>query len=341
LLESFLVEILHCYELIVWFLEVCAAMLKLLKCSKFVEFCKFAVFAQPSTRLSYLIRLWVRIVCSSVLINTAKSQSLVAVNQAIETIRYGVDDVRRPNSERPSRSLHYRQAIGRLHLACDAGAFRRYSPRNTNIDTNSNEQQEKVIAKSVRLSRLQNERDILVRFQHRTPFIRPLVEEIDECEESKTPPTLILRYLDDDALQASIKQRLTRPEVKYVARGVLEALCALHEEGFVHTGRLTYLCFCPAEGAKELCTDIKPSNILLNYSQSDRRFSDVQLADFGSTVHVASVHAQQGDPIGTAIFRSPEAQMEMKWSTATDTWSSGTMVRVSPGYALTELQQAE
>ncbi|KAL3484236.1 kinase-like domain-containing protein [Aspergillus germanicus] len=154
----------------------------------------------------------------------------------------------------------------------------------------ANENQEKVIAKSVRHFRLQNERDILVRFQHRTPFICPLVEEIDESEESKTPPTLILSV-----------------SVKYVARGVLEALCVLHEDGFVHT-------------------DIKPSNVLLNYSQSDRRFSGVQLADFGSTVHVDSIHAQRGDAIGTPIFRSPEAQMEMKWSTATDIWSFGTML---------------
>jgi serine/threonine protein kinase len=210
-----------------------------------------------------------------------------------------------------------------------------------NSGTDRIENQEKVIAKSVRHFRLQNERDILVRFQHRTPFIRPLVEEIDECEESKTPPALILRYLDDDALQASIKQRLTRPEVKYVARGVLEALCLLHEEGFVHPGRRTYLCFCPAEGVNKLSTDIKPSNVLLNYSQSNTRFNDVQLADFGSTVPLDSVHAQRGDPIGTPIFRSPEAQMEMKWDTSTDIWSFGTMVRVSSSYALRELQQAD
>ncbi|GAQ04525.1 hypothetical protein ALT_1846 [Aspergillus lentulus] len=166
-----------------------------------------------------------------------------------------------------------------------------------------NENQERVVAKSVRRFRLQNERDILLRFQNRTPCIRPL---IDELEDSTIPPTLILRYLDDDALRASNHQRLMRPEVKYVAKKVLEGLSVLHDEGFVHT-------------------DIKPSNVLVNYDHSDIRFADVQLADFGSTVHMDSLHAQRGDSIGTPIFRSPEAHLQMQWGPATDIWSFGAM----------------
>ena len=89
------------------------------------------------------------------------------------------------------------------------------------------------MVKSVNHFRLQNERDILLRFQHRTPFIRPLLDEIATAEG---PPGLVLRYLDDDILQASNTQRLTRPEVKYVAQRVLEASAVLHNEGFIHTG---------------------------------------------------------------------------------------------------------
>jgi serine/threonine protein kinase len=98
-----------------------------------------------------------------------------------------------------------------------------------------NEHQEKVVAKSVRHFKLQNERDILLRFQDRTPCIRPLIEDF---WDTTVPPTLILRYLDDDALRALNKQRLTRLEMKYVAKRVLEALAVLHDEGFVHTGML-------------------------------------------------------------------------------------------------------
>lgn len=88
---------------------------------------------------------------------------------------------------------------------------------------------------------------------------------------------------------------------------MLEALSVLHDEGFVHT-------------------HIKPSNVLVNYGHGDVRFTDVQLADFGSTVHRDSPYAQHGDPIGTPIFRSPEAHLQMRWGTATDIWSFGAML---------------
>ncbi|KAM5507735.1 hypothetical protein McanMca71_001003 [Microsporum canis] len=128
----------------------------------------------------------------------------------------------------------------------------------------------------------------------------------DEIEDSSVPHSIVLRYLDDDILHASNNQRLTHLEVKFVARKVLEGLSVLHEEGFVHT-------------------DIKPSNVLVNYGK-DARFKDVQLADFGSTVHVDSTYAQRGDPIGTPIFRSPEAHLQMKWGTSTNIWSFGALL---------------
>lgn len=71
--------------------------------------------------------------------------------------------------------------------------------------------------------------------------------------------------------------------------------------------------------------DLKPSNVLVNYDHGNIRFKDIQLADFGSTVHQDSVHARNGDPIGTPMFRSPEAHLQMKWDTATDIWSFGAM----------------
>ncbi|RDL30808.1 uncharacterized protein BP5553_10153 [Venustampulla echinocandica] len=165
----------------------------------------------------------------------------------------------------------------------------------------TNQNKENVVVKSVNHFRLQNERDVLLHFKNQTPFIRPLLDEIATAD---SPPGLVLRYLDDDILQASNAQRLTRPEVQYVAQRVLEALAALHNEGFVHT-------------------DVKPSNILVNYGPGEIRFKDVQLADFGSTVSMDSSYAQDGDHIGTPIFRSPEAHLQMSWSTATDIWSFG------------------
>lgn len=89
--------------------------------------------------------------------------------------------------------------------------------------------------KSVRHFRLENERDVLKRFQTRTSSLRPL---IDEIEDPPDPPALVLKHLDDDLLNASATQRLTRLEVKHVAKKVLEALKALHEDGYVHTGMM-------------------------------------------------------------------------------------------------------
>ncbi|EZF32256.1 hypothetical protein H101_04153 [Trichophyton interdigitale H6] len=54
-------------------------------------------------------------------------------------------------------------------------------------------------------------------------------------DKTSTPPAIVLKHLDDDLLNASDTQHLTRPEVKYVAKKVLEATSAFHEEGFVHT----------------------------------------------------------------------------------------------------------
>lgn len=97
------------------------------------------------------------------------------------------------------------------------------------------------MAKSVGHFRLQNEHDILRRFQNRTPYIRPLIDKV--LDGSSDPTTLILQYLDDDILHASNSQRLTHPEVKYIAQRVLKALLILHDEGFVHTSVLHLLGF--------------------------------------------------------------------------------------------------
>ena len=101
-------------------------------------------------------------------------------------------------------------------------------------DSDSNQQEDAVVVKSVEGHwRLQNECDILRRFQSRTPSLRALVDEIEDPDE---PVAIILKYLDDDVTRASRKQRLTRQEIKHIAKNVLEALQVLYEDGYVHTG---------------------------------------------------------------------------------------------------------
>ncbi|RAL08545.1 putative serine/threonine protein kinase [Aspergillus homomorphus CBS 101889] len=71
-----------------------------------------------------------------------------------------------------------------------------------------------VFIKSVHHFRLQNERDIM---------------------EPSDPPAIVLKHLDDNLLNASTFQKLTRSQIKHVAKSVLEALSVLHAHTFVHT----------------------------------------------------------------------------------------------------------
>lgn len=94
----------------------------------------------------------------------------------------------------------------------------------------SNKQtKQNVIVKTAPGFFLRNERDILQRFQS-VSSLRGLIDEVQD------PPLLILEYLDSNLLIESGEKRLQSSEVKYVARAVLQALAALHEEGIAHTG---------------------------------------------------------------------------------------------------------
>lgn len=81
--------------------------------------------------------------------------------------------------------------------------------------------------------RLQNEAAVLKQYQAQSQYLRPLEDEIDEPED---PPSIVLKYLDSDLRTESDRQRLTRREVKQVAKCILEALRTLHQDGMVHTG---------------------------------------------------------------------------------------------------------
>lgn len=165
--------------------------------------------------------------------------------------------------------------------------------------------QETVVIKSVRdHPRVENERDVLKRFQHRTRYLRPLVDEIDD---PSAPVTIALRYLEGDLLRESIRKPLNREEIKHVSRHILEALKTLHDDGFVHT-------------------DVKLDNVLVNFQQGVNRFSEVQLGDLGGCYHKSSKWATCGAIVGAPIWTSPEVHMEMPWNTAADIWSFGVVL---------------
>ncbi|KAI9671501.1 MAG: hypothetical protein M1817_003552 [Caeruleum heppii] len=170
-----------------------------------------------------------------------------------------------------------------------------------------NTAEETVVIKGVQdHPRVENERDVLKRFQTRTPYLRPL---IDEIEDPSAPATIVLKHLDDHLLDASVKNTLNRKELKYVSRRILEALKVLHEDDYVHT-------------------DVKLDNVFVTYRDGDGdvRFSDVQLGDLGGTYPADSKYAREGIRVGAHMWSSPEVIMETPWNTATDIWSFGTVV---------------
>ncbi len=61
-------------------------------------------------------------------------------------------------------------------------------------------------------------------------FIRQLIDTTEH------PPSLVLRYLDENLLEISGQKRLEGSDLKLVARNLLEALVTLHKNGFVYTG---------------------------------------------------------------------------------------------------------
>ncbi|KAE9964493.1 hypothetical protein BLS_008279 [Venturia inaequalis] len=141
--------------------------------------------------------------------------------------------------------------------------------------------QEQVVIKSVlNHPRVRHERDILRRFQGRTPYLRPILDEIQDPAD-----TIVLKYLDDDLQSASNRQKLSPRELRYVSKKVLQALSVLHEDGFVHT-------------------DVKLDNILVNYGHANPaiRFTDVQLADCGATYHVDSEVAKSCTTLIALIY---------------------------------------
>lgn len=88
---------------------------------------------------------------------------------------------------------------------------------------------QRVACKSAPENRSHNEHQILHRFQNIQPF-RRITDNVQD------PPLLVLEYLDSNLLIEAGTKKLESSDVKLVAKVVLQALAALHEEGIVHTG---------------------------------------------------------------------------------------------------------
>ena len=156
--------------------------------------------------------------------------------------------------------------------------------------------------------------------------MRPVIDEIEDPAE---PVTIVLKYLDDNLQHASDKQTLSRKELTFVSKRILQALSILHDDGYVHTGRF-YSIIYPKSYSLTFKIDVKLDNVLVNYGQGDARFTDVQLGDCGGTYHIDHRYPKECSVIGAPMWRSPEAilQLPVGWTTATDIWSFGLCVSI-------------
>ncbi|KAK4445342.1 Serine/threonine protein kinase [Podospora aff. communis PSN243] len=142
--------------------------------------------------------------------------------------------------------------IKELHRAADQGA----------VYLAINKQGRRCTVKAARRHwRLQNEATVLRHYQVQSQWLRPLEDEI---ESPSDPPAIVLRYLDSDLRTESGRQRLTRPEIKQVAK------CKMHPGG-------------PSDTAPGW-HDVKLDNIFVNLGKSGQRFTTIQLGDCGGVV---------------------------------------------------------
>jgi serine/threonine protein kinase len=86
------------------------------------------------------------------------------------------------------------------------------------------------VLKTAPPSRLTRERDTLQQLAD-CPQIRQL---LDHGEQD--PPFLVLEHLDEDSLRLSDKGKLSRSDIKSIARSTLQALSSLRAKGIAHTG---------------------------------------------------------------------------------------------------------
>jgi hypothetical protein len=134
-----------------------------------------------------------------------------------------------------------------------------------------NQSKESCIVKSIRGHwRLQNEADILARYQPTTRFIRPL---IDKIVDPLDPPSIVLKHLDSELRTESKRKRLTRPEIKQVAKCILEALLPLHKDGMVHTGKFSIRLGSPMLTLCLLCQTSNSTTFLSTLAKKEKNDS--------------------------------------------------------------------
>lgn len=138
---------------------------------------------------------------------------------------------------------------------------------------------------------------------------------VDKIQDLAGPPSIVLRHRDSDTcdrVRQEATNTLTRPEIKQVAKCLLQAL-RRHFAGIpVITPFTSLTLWVPLR-------IVKRDNVFINHGHGRRRFSEIRLGVCGGVdPQGAPAFAREGLSGRFAI--SPEAMFRFPWGTLTNVW---------------------
>ncbi|ORC83606.1 protein kinase [Trypanosoma theileri] len=140
--------------------------------------------------------------------------------------------------------------------------------------------------------------------------VHPNIVRYYGAHKSLSKLWIVMEYCEGgsvDMVYKVLRQPLPEPLIAYVCRQVLLGLQYLHANRKIHR-------------------DIKGGNILLT------RDGDVKLADFGVSTELTHSLSRRNTFVGTLLWMSPEAILELDYDEKADLWSLGiTLIEMAEG----------
>jgi len=185
-----------------------------------------------------------------------------------------------------------------------------------------------VVVKALRPERA-SDPDVLREARAMSAIRHPNVVTVFDVDRVGDQAYIVMEHLEGGSLAERLERGPLAPqEFRVVARGVLDALAAVHEAGAVHR-------------------DVKPSNVLLT------RDGEAKLADFG-VAHLPGLETTAGglhdgsSAVGTIRFMSPEQARGRRVTKRSDlfgaaatlyeAWTGEPYLKPLPGESAVELQ---
>ncbi|MBI2911647.1 MAG: protein kinase [Chloroflexi bacterium] len=143
------------------------------------------------------------------------------------------------------------------------------------------------------------------------PLLHPNIVTVYDVGVDQARPFIVMEYLEGTSLQEELGRRGILPLDEIVAIGLqlASALAYAHSQGVLHC-------------------DVKPQNILIGPAAGGTRGLrwQVKLADFGIARALDRPAADDGPPLGTVEYASPEQILNQPLGPASDLYSLGVLL---------------